>query len=234
MLTPAQLDHYSSEGYLIFENLIPKPLIDCFNRDFDQYLSDSDQVEEAKQPFWRRHALHARLPAIRNLFYYRPLHLIAQELLGMPCNPSYSITFMRGSQQDLHQDQYVFAVDPPHALCGVWIALEDITEESGPLVYYPKSHTLQHDLFPEYPLKNVKNSGPHKQVEYGLHMEEVSKNYERKTFLAKKGDTLIWTPKLLHGGQKGISEDSTRRSFVVHYTGVGCDVSHKQSGPFLW
>ena len=25
-------------------------------------------------------------------------------------------------------------------MCGVWIALEDIHEDSGPLIYYPKSH----------------------------------------------------------------------------------------------
>ena len=33
-------------------------------------------------------------------------------------------------------------------MCGVWVALEDITEDNGPLHYYPGSHRLpDYDAF---------------------------------------------------------------------------------------
>ena len=35
-----------------------------------------------------------------------------------------------------------FNTEPPGLMCGVWVALEDIDMDCGPLVYYPGSHRL--------------------------------------------------------------------------------------------
>jgi hypothetical protein len=42
-------------------------------------------------------------------------------------------------------------------------------------------------------------------------------NLEKKTFLARKGDILIWHANLLHGGEPITKEGSTRKSMVFHY-----------------
>ena len=36
-------------------------------------------------------------------------------------------------------------------------------------------------------------------------------------FLAKKGDLLVWHANLLHGGEKVVDQNSTRKSMVLHY-----------------
>ena len=41
-----------------------------------------------------------------------------------------------------HSDAIHFNSDPPGFMCGVWVALEDIDMDNGPLVYYPGSHKL--------------------------------------------------------------------------------------------
>ena len=69
-------------------------------------------------------------------------------LFDRPALPHFSLTFSKGSMQALHQDTCVFHTWPFNALIGVWIALEDITVESGPLVYYPGSH--REPLFSEF------------------------------------------------------------------------------------
>ncbi len=45
----------------------------------------------------------------------------------------------------------VFYVHPANHLVGVWIALEDISADAGPLIFYPKSHKniKVTDFFPD-------------------------------------------------------------------------------------
>jgi ectoine hydroxylase len=50
-------------------------------------------------------------------------------------------------------------------------------------------------------------------------LEELvsAKGYEKKEFLAKKGDVFIWHANLVHGGAPIINKASTRKSMVIHY-----------------
>jgi len=105
-------------------------------------------------------------------------------------------------------------------LIAVWIALEDITLENGPLFYYPGSHTLPYLLNNDFnegatPLTLGKKDYP----DYEDMIEEVlSKNtFKQKTFLAKKGDLLIWHANLIHGGAPILNKALTRKSMVIHY-----------------
>ena len=50
-------------------------------------------------------------------------------------------------------------------------------------------------------------------------LEELiaKKNFEKKIFLAKKGDAFIWHANLVHGGSPVIDASLTRKSMVIHY-----------------
>ena len=54
--------------------------------------------------------------------------------------PFSTINFLTSTQQPLHSDYAHFGTIPELLLAGSWIALEDISPDSGPLQIVPTSH----------------------------------------------------------------------------------------------
>jgi hypothetical protein len=185
---------------------------------------------------WRTHSFYKHSLAARTIFKNDRLRETASLILDHPALASYSINFLYGSQQELHQDGMVFAVVPPNYLIGAWIACEDIVPESGPLVYYPGSHRLPvYPPFAEnYPQTMLKTCSAETMMAYHAHLDAVATRYERRTFLARKGDVLLWHAMIVHGGEKQRAEKVTRKSFILHYLGQGYDVLDQIHGPFNW
>jgi phytanoyl-CoA hydroxylase len=51
--------------------------------------------------------------------------------------------------------------------------------------------------------------------------EKIQKgNYEKKVFLPKKGDVLLWHAALVHEGTPINNAQLTRKSLVTHYTSI--------------
>ncbi len=67
-----------------------------------------------------------------------------------------SINFFTGSEQHTHSDSIHMTTFPLGGLLGVWIALEDIGPEQGPLHYYPGSHKLPYYLNSDYDNEGTK------------------------------------------------------------------------------
>ena len=65
---------------------------------------------------------------------------ILSTLYGRKAWPFQTLNFPLGTQQHYHSDAVHFSSVPERFMCGVWVALEDIGEEQGPLEYYPGSH----------------------------------------------------------------------------------------------
>jgi hypothetical protein len=142
-----------------------------------------------------------------------------------PALPFQSLNFPVGTQQPAHSDHAHFNSVPDRFMCGVWLAFEDITEENGPLFYYPGSHkwpsyqnehlgVSYRDIVPGYP-------------GYGRYVAlwdalMQAQGLQREVFLAKKGQALIWTSNLLHGGSPHNNKQRTRWSQVTHYFFEGC------------
>ena len=143
---------------------------------------------------------------------------LLEYLYGRKAFPFQTLHFSKGTQQHFHADAVHFNSIPERYMCGVWFALEDIDETQGPLVYYPKSHK-----FPIYENEHIGvdpiNSPKIDQKNYELLWEELveAAEIEPKIFLANKGDILIWSANLLHGGAKQIDQTKSRFSQVTHY-----------------
>ena len=130
------------------------------------------------------------------------------------------LTFEKGSQQGLHQDTAYVVVDRPMELAAAWVALEDIKEGSGELMYLDGSHRM-----PEWKFGgSSKHFDPsrHSSVEHddwAMHLirrgEELGMT--KKLFRPKCGDVLIWSADLVHGGSPQEDMALTRRSIVGHY-----------------
>jgi ectoine hydroxylase-related dioxygenase (phytanoyl-CoA dioxygenase family) len=143
-----------------------------------------------------------------------------------------TLTFHYGTQQPIHQDTAYVRVDNPMELVASWIALEDIQEGTGELEFYIGSHRLADYNFDGNPgLQGDEQwfpQGQSKWLDYRdyesnrtymqwLVEESERQGLQRGKFKAKKGDVLIWTNDLAHGGSKIERDDISRLSLVTHY-----------------
>jgi len=150
-------------------------------------------------------------------------HMLAllSKLYGREAFAFQTLNFELGSQQTVHSDAVHFHSTPERFMCGVWVALEDVTLDSGPLCYYPGSHAL-----PVYDSRQVGFS-PSQSTKQGVyeplwHKLIDTHRLRKQVFTAKAGDALIWTANLLHGGEPIVRANATRWSQVTHYYFEGC------------
>lgn len=145
------------------------------------------------------------------------------KLYGRRAWPFQTLNFPMGTQQHYHSDALHFSSMPERFMCGVWVALEDIGEGQGPLEYYPGSHS-----WPIYTNEHIGRSDvagklSTQDVFHELWEALVAKSgVKRETFCARKGQALIWTANLLHGGMEHIDRTKTRWSQVTHYYFEDC------------
>ena len=170
------------------------------------------------QDAWRRQ------PAVRALATNAKILKMLSTVYGRRAFPFQTLNFQRGSQQDIHSDTIHFHSEPPGFMCGVWIALEDIEPDSGPLSYYPTSHKL--------PVLTMRGAGVNhdkvKPSDYNdYYLGAVARrladnNLKPRQALLKKGQALVWVANLAHGGEAIARQGATRRSLVVHYYFDNC------------
>ena len=108
-------------------------------------------------------------------------------------------------------------------MCGVWVALEDIGLDQGPLLYYPGSHK-----WPIYTNEHIgrvhMQHGYTTQYDYEPFWDRLvaAHKVEPVRFTPKRGQALIWAANLLHGGDRRTDLTKTRWSQVTHYFFEDC------------
>jgi len=147
---------------------------------------------------------------------------LLSRLYGRKAWPFQTLNFPVGTQQHFHTDSVHFSSMPERYMCGVWVALEDIGLDQGPLIYYPGSHkwpiyTNEHIGYRPTRVKTTQ------MVYEGLwnHLVEAS-NIAPERLEIKKGQALIWLANLMHGGDFHLDQSKTRWSQVTHYFFEGC------------
>lgn len=128
----------------------------------------------------------------------------------------------------------------------MWVALEDVTENNGPLAYILGSHKIPikdieqryKDEMPKIKRK-IEDNKDHYENLYGDRIKQSGESIEQcvffnewlgdihkaadnmglttKKFMAKKGDVLLWHANLLHGGLPILDKEKTRKSVVGHF-----------------
>jgi len=150
---------------------------------------------------------------------------LLSELYGREAFPFQSLTFSVGTQQAVHSDHIHFNSIPGRFMCGVWVALEDTDQDNGPLIYYPGSHKWPsfHNEDLGISLDGLKHIYE-KSYKLSELWKAMSKQFEiePETFHARKGQALIWSSNLVHGGSKLNDLSRTRWSQVTHYYFKNC------------
>jgi hypothetical protein len=169
------------------------------------------------QDAWRHNA------DVRSLATNERILSILQVLYGRRPIPFQTLNFPVGTQQHFHSDSVHFSCVPERFMCGVWLALEDIDESNGPLIYYPGTHKWP--IYSNEQIGHLVTEQPNfSQVTFEPLWRSLVEAHgiRPKRFCAKKGQALIWAANLMHGGDKQISADRTRWSQVTHYYFENC------------
>ena len=149
---------------------------------------------------------------------------LLEKLYGREAFPFQTLIFQRGSQQHLHSDAVHFNSWPKGFMCGVWLALEDITQDNGPLMYHPGSHKWAvYDN--DQTVATAKDSGrAASQAAFHDLWNELGARQDKQPieFRPRKGQALIWAANLLHGGAPILDPEATRWSQVTHYFFEDC------------
>lgn len=175
----------------------------------------SQRVQDA----WRQH------PDVRAVACNRAVLDLLGALYGRAAFPFQTLNFFTGSQQRAHSDSLHFSSDPERWMCGVWLALEDIDDDNGPLLYYPGSHVWR--IFDNACLgiDVTELKGFHDRYpDFETTWERIADAQVAKPqyFHARKGQALIWAANLLRGGDRHRDRNRTRWSQVTHYLFEGC------------
>jgi hypothetical protein len=163
-------------------------------------------------------------PDVRALAANPRVLKILADIFGRKPWPFQTLNFPVGTQQHFHSDSVHFSSIPERFMCGVWVALEDVSEGAGPLEYYPSSHKwpiLYNDqIGVRVTHSNKRNSQEiyHDVWEALVEKAKIAPQY----FFPRKGDALIWAANLLHGGSRQLDPNATRWSQVTHYFFENC------------
>jgi hypothetical protein len=208
---------WSANGFLIWENFFTEQQVDALNQEVDLIVNSGrvSFTHDNKLPF-----LNKVSPLVDTASKEPRLLDILGIILDREVVPFQTLNFVRGSGQRAHSDSIHMTTYPLGYLIAAWIALEDVTAESGPLFYYPGSHKLPYLLNDDF--GNISNTwmlGDRNYSDYEDVMEDLIRKSGLKplAFLPKKGDLLLWHANLIHGGMPITDPKSTRRSMVVHY-----------------
>lgn len=218
----------NENGFAIFD--FPDPDIDAridrikdhlgprYGIDFDNAGADKTTGERRIQDAWQFDE-DVRAIAANNAV----IDLLGK-LYGRSAFPFQTLNFPVGTQQDAHSDSVHFSSLPERFMCGVWLAMEDVGPDAGPLFYYPGSH--------RWP---IMTNGLIGREGYGTNLNSAQDPYstawnalcdaheaQRETFLPRKGQALIWCANLLHGGSHQNDPTLTRWSQVTHYYFEDC------------
>lgn len=134
--------------------------------------------------------------------------------------PFQTINFLKGSKAETHSDSIHMTTEPLGYLVAIWVALEDVSPEAGPVFYCPGSHKLPYIMNNDYTTGNGTffiSDDVYERYLSKINDVVNSHSYKKTPFIAKKGDVLVWHANLLHGGAEIISPELTRKSLVCHY-----------------
>jgi len=222
------LKDYNEKGYIVIDLELTDEYIDSLlqgvfdeieklpTQDSRYHYSESPRIFEG----WRTN------PHILELARHPKILSTLELLYGKKAIPFQTINFLYGSNQPLHQDSIHFYTQPERWMVGTWTALQDITEECGPLNIVPGSHKWPHYNFQNLNLPQAKFgeqfSNYHEYENFLVYLVD-SMDGERKKWLGKKGQCLIWASNLLHGGAPIFNPKSTRYAQATHFYFEECN-----------
>ncbi len=210
-------EYFDENGYVVIDAGIDASVLDDIVESLSPYFgdnriepqgvpsSDYGRIQDAwyiNQSVWKVAASEKVKEVLRTLYEAEP-------------RPFQTLNFVKGTNQHTHSDSIHFNCEPFGMMCGVWVALEDIGPDQGPLRLYPKSNKLPEMNYPDFGLEAS-------DKEYPKYLNALQNlidehGFEERRASIKKGQAVIWGANTLHGGAPQNNMDLSRYSQVTHY-----------------
>ena len=237
---------WRENGYVILRSEYSSDTIDLINEEISKSRKHLESLGQGRKDRFGRTGRIVNIHSInRNIFKFildqRVRKFLQYALKGEPVLWG-SLTFDCGTEQAAHADAPYFYTEPIGSLASAWTALEDVHPDAGPVFYYKKSHLHplkvkdvidKHSDIKQLVLEARAGKSNMRSKVYRDLAVKVSDAYskelisywenskaEKKTFLLKKGDTLIWHQWLVHGGFLVKNQEKTRKSIIRHYCSI--------------
>jgi len=227
------LEHWIERGYVVFPNAVPAADIDQYRAELRRVWDEVDrryQIEidgtyfpldpELRSENYKLVDAYVHSELARRLAFSPRIAAFLRQVFEREVLLFQSLSFERGSEQFVHQDTAYVVVSSPLELVASWIALEDVEPGSGELMYYPGSHRYDEFIFKSGARNwNRQRDGDevHMQYRRSLHEQAAERGLELERFHPRKGDVLLWSADLAHGGSAITRKGATRQSLVCHY-----------------
>ncbi|MFT5048677.1 MAG: hypothetical protein ACI8QZ_000064 [Chlamydiales bacterium] len=243
MQAPAELatlaQQFRTDGFLVLNDWIEGDLIDAIVEDSKRFYDPRaifddlppQVVRLLKQGLEQEHSCRVQdawwvSPAVRKLACHPRVTELLSFLYQRQPIPFQTLNFPVGSEQEVHADTIHFDSLPSGFMCGVWVALEDVAADAGPVIYYPGSQRL-----PVVRLEHLQCWAEDSTVAAGDNYTRFASyarkaaangDFELKRLEVPKGTVLVWSANLLHGGSPIERPGASRHSQVTHYFFEDC------------
>ena len=208
---------WSKDGFVVLESFFQKEEVDLINKEVEDLL-------KAKKIKWKNNRILFAIKKsklLKSVATFPKLKECIDLLMGKEMDLFQSINFYESSQQKTHSDSIHMTTFPQGNIIAVWIALQDVGPQDGPLHYYPGSHKLPYIMNKDFDNLSTKfKLGNKSYQDYEDKIEQIIKDnsqLKKEIFLPKKGDVLIWHANLLHGAEAKTNPKSSRKSMVFHF-----------------
>lgn len=214
--------HLLKWGFCVLHEQLPDTLVESFKSELHNAI-ESGKLTYRIGSSDRIHGAHQKLPSARAVWLYPPvIDFLEGYFKDMPC-ACQTLTYVNGSEQGAHQDSIHLTPYPSGFMCGVWVALQDVQENSGELFVYPGSHRSGSIRARDLNLHKVVNDDYSHYNKFSSAIDNLieTEGYERLVYRPKAGQILVWHENLIHGGSPRLDTSKARLSVVSHYFAKG-------------
>jgi hypothetical protein len=230
---------WNSQGVVIVKNFFPEELME----NYEKCWIKENKTLRNRPSGWPDPCPYMRHQELLDILTYQPLSEILETLIQEPAGLHLNLTGWVSTERNWHQDSYLNPAHVGDSYAAIWIALDEIHEDSGPFQYIPGSHRWRQVSYEKIINALPPEQRDHRWPKYSeavlteLFEKEIEKNNSQIiSHTPSRGDLLIWHGRLLHRGSKAKIFGMERRSLIAHYSGIKSRhempkaVQHKNDG----
>lgn len=238
VLTEEQKRQFQEDGFCVVEGLWEESEIAAIEAFFEEFkvqgpkifsgtdTGSYDDVDKTKTQVRAMHP-HRHSEKAMQWFVHAPVAAVLEELFGCPALGAQTMYYYKppgAKGQGMHQDNF-YLLASPHECIAAWTAIDSADLDNGCLYVVPGSH--RGDIYcPE-------NQGD-RWMGYGdSHISKFPRDTKPVPVPVRRGETMFFGGKLIHGSGPNRTKDRCRRTWIGHYVDQATEELSKSYHPVV-